>query len=553
MTRIPMSMKKLDDANAIQVAKDIWWVGFADYEAGFSNNPYLLIDEGEAVLFDPGPGHPVFRDVILRKIQQVTAPNIIRYVIVHHQDPDLCALLPYLENLLHPDAVVVTHPRAALFLPYYGIRKSVLPVGDEDLLELRSGRRLTFYHVPYLHFSGNLLTYDERTASVFSADIFAVFNRDWDLYADETYLPLVKSFLNHYTDNEEAIRYAYDLMQELDIDRVLPQHGGIIEGRETTEVFLEALLETEPGELLRELKNKPDAEQKAFLLERGKAYLQAQIGEEVTVVSIKDLLNVALNHSAGIASNLIDAMNAEAENLGVANPLTYGRVHHADTLQTVESTKIAEAVRRRYLSRQYGISPDEHASTESMLQYGLLSFKACLGVMFVDIRGFTAWSAERTPDEIVSMLNQQLEVISKLINANGGRVNKVLGDGLMAYFPEERLSDCVRVAQSIHQAVVEDDLLPVGIGCDVGEVTMGDIGEEARLDYTLIGRPVNCASRLCDSAAAGEVVLSSQFIDCIEGLVKEQIRQQDSFQAVVVQTKEHDPETPAVRFTPACV
>jgi class 3 adenylate cyclase/glyoxylase-like metal-dependent hydrolase (beta-lactamase superfamily II) len=546
-------MKKLDDANAIQVTEDIWWVGFADYEAGFSNNPYLLIDGDEAVLFDPGPGHPVFRDVILRKIQQVTAPDRIRYVIVHHQDPDLCGLLPYLENLLHPDAVVVTHPRAALFLPYYGIRKSVLPVGDEDVLELRSGRRLTIYHVPYLHFSGNILTYDERTRSVFSADIFAVFNRDWDLYADETYLPLVKSFLNHYTDNEEAIRYAYDLMQELNIDRVLPQHGGIIEGQEAIEVFLEALLETEPGELLRELKNKPDAEQKAFLLERGKAYLQAQIGEAIEADSVEALLNVALSHNPGMASDLIDTMDVEAEKLGVTNPLTYGRTHRADALQTVESTKIAEAVRRRYLSRQYGISSQEHASTESVLQYGLLSFKAYLGVMFVDIRSFTAWSAERTPDEIVSMLNQQLEVISKLINANGGRVNKVLGDGLMAYFPEERLSDCVRVAQSIHQAVTEDDLLPVGIGCDVGEVTMGDIGEEARLDYTLIGRPVNCASRLCDSAAAGEVVLSSQFIDRIEGLVKEQIWQQDSFQAVVVQAKEHDPETPAVRFTPACV
>lgn len=545
-------MRKLDDASAIQVADDIWWVGFADYEAGFSNNPYLLVDDGEAVLFDPGPGHPVFRDVILRKIRQVTTPASIRYVIVHHQDPDLCGLIPYLENLLHPDAVIVTHPRAALFLPYYGIRKSVLPVGDEDVIELQSGRRLTVYHAPYVHFSGNTLTYDERTRSVFSADIFAVFNRDWDLYADETYIPLVKSFLNHYTDNKEAILYAHDLMQRLDIDRVLPQHGGIIEGEDAIEKFLAALRETEPGELLRELKHKPNAEQQAALLEIGKAQLRDQIAESVEADSLKELLNIALDQSSAAASALIDTIAAESKKMGVINPLTYGRVHRADDLQTIESTRIAEAVRRRYLSRQYGISPDERAKTEDVLQYGLLSFKACLGVMFVDIRGFTAWSAERSPDEIVAMLNQQLEVISKLINANGGRVNKILGDGLMAYFPDDRLEDCIRVAQAIQEAVAAEDLLPVGIGCDVGDVTMGDIGEESRLDYTLIGRPVNSASRLCDSADPGEIVVTQRVLDQLDAPTQQQLQRQDSFQAVVIQSKEHDPQTQAVKFTPPC-
>jgi len=61
--------QRLDDTHGIEIEKGIFWIGFADYESGFSNNPYLLIDGEEAVLFDPGPGHPVFRDIIIRKIR----------------------------------------------------------------------------------------------------------------------------------------------------------------------------------------------------------------------------------------------------------------------------------------------------------------------------------------------------------------------------------------------------------------------------------------------------------------------------------------------------
>ncbi len=91
-------MENLDDTKAIKITEDIWWIGFADFEAGFSNNPYLLIDNDEAVLFDPGPGHPIFRDIILQKIQQVIDPKKIKYIVVHHADPDLCGLIPFIED-----------------------------------------------------------------------------------------------------------------------------------------------------------------------------------------------------------------------------------------------------------------------------------------------------------------------------------------------------------------------------------------------------------------------------------------------------------------------
>ena len=106
-------MERIDDKHAFEIDKGLFWLGFADYEAGFSNNPYLLLDEDEAVLIDPGPGHPIFREIILQKIQELISPEIIKYIIVQHQDPDLCALIPLIENYLNTELVIITTPRTA--------------------------------------------------------------------------------------------------------------------------------------------------------------------------------------------------------------------------------------------------------------------------------------------------------------------------------------------------------------------------------------------------------------------------------------------------------
>ncbi len=540
--------RHLDDTDAIQVAPDIWWVGFADYEAGFSNNPYLLVDGDEAVFFDPGPGHPAFRDIIMQKVRQIISPEKIRFIVVHHQDPDLCGLIPFIENTLHPNVVILAHPRTSLMLPYYGLRKSVLPIGDEDVLQLSSGRRIAFYHAPYLHFAGNMISYDPQTQSVFSGDIFAIFNRDWSLYADMSYLPLAQAFVEHYLDSKEAIQYAYEKLKQLDITRILPQHGGIIE-EEYVETFIEALPTMNPGQLLRELRSKPDAAQVAELVDAGRRWLTAHLQRKVPADSLEALMDFAAGHDLAAPALLIQQVARHAQKMGVANPYTYGRTHLADNLQDAEELTLVEAIRRRYLSRHYGMLTAE--DDDQALAYGLLSFRVKLGVMFVDIRGFTRWSADRSPDEIVSTLNHHYQVISKIISNGGGRINKFIGDGILAYFPEPRLSDCARVAVDIQRAVADEGLLGVGIGCDFGEVTMGDIGEEARLDYTIIGAPVNFAARMCDAAGAGEIALTRRMETRLEADLQARLRALPSYTPTQVRIKPQDPVMEGARFAGA--
>jgi class 3 adenylate cyclase/glyoxylase-like metal-dependent hydrolase (beta-lactamase superfamily II) len=540
-------MKRLDDKDAIKIADDIWWVGFADYEAGFSNNPYLLVDEDEAILFDPGPGHPLFRDMILQKIEQVTSLEKIRYVVAHHQDPDLCGLIPFIENTLSPDLVIIAHPRSAVFIPYYGVRKGILPVGDGDALELKSGRKIFFYHAPYLHFAGNMMSYDEKTASLFSGDIFAVFSREWSLYADESYTELAKSFIEHYVASKEPVLYAYEKIKSLKIERILPQHGGII--LKDFEESLNMLKEAEPGQLLKELRNKPSPRQIEELLNAGKAWLKHWLKKEFEAESLDGLMEIAMQEGPSTVSLLIDSITEKAAKLNVANPLTFSRVHKWNEIWSLQSTQIVDSVRKRFLTRQYGLRFESDSSINDIIKQGLLAFKTDVAIVFIDIRGFTKWSAEKSPEAVVGTLEKELELIARIINSSGGRVNKIMGDGMLAYFPVSKLADCIGAALEIQEAIGENNMLPVGVGCDFGEVIMGDIGQEARLDYTLIGAPVNFAARMCDSAGPGETAVSRRFLEQLDDGFREKLQESRRIEKIEVKIKPGDPMLEGFLFT----
>ncbi len=127
-----------------------------------------------------------------------------------------------------------------------------------------------------------------------------------------------------------------------------------------------------------------------------------------------------------------------------------------------------------------------------------------MAVMFSDIRGFTALSESLTPEESFRLLNDYLGIVGPVIRENHGFVDKYLGDGLMAIFPENP-EDAVRAAIAMQSALKnfnhklgEQGLVPlrVGIGINTGDVTLGMLGEEQRIQGTAISDVVNVASHL---------------------------------------------------------
>ena len=159
----------------------------------------------------------------------------------------------------------------------------------------------------------------------------------------------------------------------------------------------------------------------------------------------------------------------------------------------------------------------------------LKSHRALLGVLFCDIRGFTAFCETAEPEETIEVLQSYHEEMGKLINAHGAGVDHRSGDGIMVLFNDplpcdDPASDAVRLAVAMRERMADlcqqwkrmGYRLGFGVGVSLGYATVGMVGFEGRFDYTASGTAINLASRLCDEAEDGEILLSPRASIAVE-------------------------------------
>ncbi len=175
-------------------------------------------------------------------------------------------------------------------------------------------------------------------------------------------------------------------------------------------------------------------------------------------------------------------------------------------------------------------------STVDMIQRGpdtpetRAGARQVITLLFVDIRGFTAFAEHRAPEDAVAVLNRYLQLLAELVGRFQGDVDKFMGDGLFAHFTRaDKALDAIRCALEMHRAIgatttTEPGLPPlaIGIGIATGEVIVGSVGGANRLDYTAVGAAVNLAARLCAAAEPGETLLNDSTYDAVRGLVAAQ-------------------------------
>jgi PAS domain S-box-containing protein len=141
--------------------------------------------------------------------------------------------------------------------------------------------------------------------------------------------------------------------------------------------------------------------------------------------------------------------------------------------------------------------------------------------LFADIRGFTDFSRQHSPEALVEVLNQYLAVGAEAVLEEEGTLDKILGDCVVALFnaplrQEDHVLRAVRAALKIQEGVarLHEELPPdyrlfYGVGITVGDAVVGNIGTAKQMNYTAIGSSVNLASRLQGAAAPGQILFSN--------------------------------------------
>jgi adenylate cyclase len=142
--------------------------------------------------------------------------------------------------------------------------------------------------------------------------------------------------------------------------------------------------------------------------------------------------------------------------------------------------------------------------------------------MFVDVRGFTALAERLSPAEVAGRLNRFYALATQAIFRNDGTLDKMVGDQVMAFFgaplhQHDHPRRAVDTALQILRGVMgEEEGLKVGAGIATGEAFVGNVGEGAVKDYTVLGDTVNVAARLQGAAAAGEILITQESYAFVE-------------------------------------
>ena len=220
-----------DFKQPVEIAQDIYWVGMHLENDPFQCHPYFIKNDNESILIDPG-SMIEFSETV-RKVKNIADIKSIKYIILHHQDPDLAAAVPEIEKLINrDDLLIVTHSRMSLLIKHYLVSSDYYEIDkNNNQLITSNGLKLNFLTTPYCHSPGAFVSYEPKTKTLFSGDIFGGIEESWEFYADDKYFDKAKDFHQEYMPSKDIFNYALNKIEKLDISLIAPQHGSIIEKR----------------------------------------------------------------------------------------------------------------------------------------------------------------------------------------------------------------------------------------------------------------------------------------------------------------------------------
>jgi class 3 adenylate cyclase/CheY-like chemotaxis protein len=318
-------------------------------------------------------------------------------------------------------------------------------------------------------------------------------------------------------DGEDALVRARELDPDLVLlDVMMPKLDGISVlkelKRDATLRFIPVILVTAKADT-RDVVNGLEA--------GGDDYLTKPFEQAALVARVRSLLRIKDLHDT--VQLQAEQLKEQTDQLSSWNRLLEQRV--ADQLTEIE--RIGRL--QRFLAPQVAHVIASSDAPESLLA----SHRREITVLFCDLRNFTAFTEASEPEEVMTVLREYHENVGELIFKYEGTLERFLGDGIMIVFNDpipctNHTERAVRLAIEMRDKV--EDLsqywsrqgytLGFGIGIAAGYATLGQIGFEHRREYSAIGGVPNLASRLCDEARPGQILIAQRALSTIERSVK---------------------------------
>lgn len=216
---------------------------------GIPSNQLVVVDHGEAALFDPG-GDLTFTPLSIELSKHIDMEASLKYVFASHQDPDIITSLP--RWLVHSGCKIVTSALWARFLPHLvsgfvsgkmnkSLTERLISLPDDGGKIPLGKTFIVAVPAHFLHSVGNFHFYDPVSRILFSGDVGAAMTPGEDDIPVEdmkTHIPLMEGFHKRYMANNKACRIWVNRVRSMDIEAIVPQHGKAFVGKDKVAEFL---------------------------------------------------------------------------------------------------------------------------------------------------------------------------------------------------------------------------------------------------------------------------------------------------------------------------